>query len=341
MDKISRSPLPDETPEEQMALQRVRCNMSAQPEDLVIAATQIFHTPPPMYRTVEMDRAARAGADVRGEALQTIPLSHWKRVLLALCAVSYGATGSSVTSLIRLCHGSKRLGEAVRTVDGFYLADPTLEYVDRRVVGVLRALFDKEFFSQRVLQLQTIANLCGLAASLRTYEYMPAEEDGLWCGGHILVEQVVELEQLLTCGSAHLNASAAHDVLRFLASVLLFGTSVQSLPIFLPQEVTRHSLQLCVEKELCFNRGFLFHGTLEFWGMQDFTLNWSCPFNGIPRGVAGFLAVFSFDPSGNVLQNVRVDWNTGVGQPAPSLPIEDLLVVPGCTQFSVRNLYVL
>ncbi len=322
----TRSPIEGESWDESLSLYNVRCQMAPNVEDLEVNSRQrldgCFG-----FGTVELERATRAGVQVRTEVIERFNVKQWKSAVRALYAITYGAIDKRIVRLIRLCFRAKRKTEAEMAISGFGGANPEMGFVDSCIYDWVRdVLFPCP--NKREVTMRRIAVLCGLVAENGEYELGDLPSSGWWRKG-----EKVDLEAVLARGVATFKKESVPALLEYWEGVAHQSGRSTPLPKCLSWDSVRQwarEVMVAAEREEGTNRP---HALLseEESSDGDLHLVWWGTFT---EGRTFKVSIF-FSPEGELSDmTTTARWDSATGHPSRFLEIQDLLALPGCVGFS-------
>lgn len=325
MNTITRTSVEGETREQELANHRVRCDMQADTADIAAAAEQWLDKRWG-FGTVEYDRARRASVETRVQALEVFNLKHWKQAVRALYAVTHGTVSRNVAGLIELCFYAKRMGEASRAVAAFNAASPKLGFVDGRVAEAIGDLVSPNCPNPPAVTLKHIAALAGLVAENGVYEYHSSDTPS-YCGYHRSGDKV-DFEAALARGNATFNSSALQDILQYWAGMA--NQRGESVPM--PETLDRDSILGWARAEL--DASYVEEGSNSPNAFVKHGENGELYFGWDGTWTGGRNIRFGVFFNEGTVEEIAFGWDSGTGRPSRFLSIQDLLALPGCTEFA-------
>ncbi len=335
-EQISRCPLPGESNADGEAYYRTRCDMQPDADDLVIATEQYLDRRWG-FRTVEKDRANRAGVAPRLEVIGKYDLASWKEAVKALFAITKGFASKGLFNLIEGCYYLTSKNEVAAAVGGFKAGSNKLNYVERVSLEVLEAIIGVEY---RDLErsLRQVAILSGLEASQTQYKFTGASYPGYY------VDVPYDLSGLLAGGEATFGQEAYLSLLQNWEGLANRGEAV---PVPTEDEIDPVAKEYGItvldeipswvkkvndaaweeESSNCPNSSFSNNtdddgnGTMEFrwdgtWTKNRFTL-----------------ITITFE-KGKVTE-LKLQWQSGTGEPSTFLGVEEFLGLDACKSFQI------
>ncbi len=330
MTQLSRDPYRGESGEEQLQYFRSRCDMEINADDLILS-TEYYLNRRGLCHIPAYNRALRADAKTRLQAIGRLDLTSWKSALMALfiAATSSLPISSSIMwkteSLIKLLYAAGNVAGARRTLKAYALDRAPGHYFTSRVLlaietALVSPVADVRY---RASTIATVANLSALHVSSCRWKYR-ADTSLARCGYFVEGENWSLLE-LLAGGWAHF-ADDVRGALQFWASSTLRGADGFPLPLALTEQNVIEWSSSVIEASV--KRG---DGVRRAWAATEPGGNVVLKFVPDPfRGQSQFLALtlnFAEQLTGALL------WHSGGFSPSALLRIEDLLVHPSVTKF--------
>ncbi len=288
-------------------------------EDLLRAADEALAKPLPksapkkrFKHSVAKKRGMLAPTDVRLQVLKEMPpRNQWRSGIRQIYALSLGCVEYKTEQLLALCHQAQSVSDARRMlqVAEVMLYPNRLPWVDMRVMECLAYLFDVKNTTY-LLGLRSLASAAGLYVLLGTYEL----------SGNYTVRTgaTVDIDALLHRGSAKFVAVSDADLRQLLQhwAQRAQPSIVGSLPT---GHLTAASVAAWAEQRKPAAR----------WG--SFSLIWKNP-NNKQRST---LLTVEYDGDG-VFRDAWLTWASGTDNPSRCLAVENLLVLPGCSDLVAR-----